>query len=85
MFKETLVIPAPLPHDFPRRPSHHPPPLLAQQTGSSMLFSTGIKALDLLTPLVLDRKSALFGGADVGKTVLFLELINAMVKGYDGR
>jgi len=74
----------PLPDDTPKRPIHHEPPLLSQQTGTTTLFTTGIKALDLLTPLALGGKSALFGGAGVGKTVLVLELINAMSKGYDG-
>jgi len=68
----------------PRRPIHHPPPSLIQQTGSTALFVTGIKALDLLAPLALGGKSAMFGGAGVGKTVLVMELINSMVKGYDG-
>lgn len=74
----------PLPVNTPRRPIHNQPPGLAQQTGDTSLFVTGIKALDLLTPLALGGKTALFGGAGVGKTVLVMELINAMVSGYDG-
>lgn len=74
----------PLPVDTPRRSIHHAPPALVEQSGNTSLFVTGIKALDLLTPLALGGKSAMFGGAGVGKTVLVMELINAMVKGYEG-
>ena len=75
---------APLPEDVPRRPIHRgAPPLAAQKTGIEV-FSTGIKILDLLAPLAQGGKSAMFGGAGVGKTVLVTELIHAMVSGYDG-
>lgn len=71
--------------DTPRRPIHRKPPeLRGQQGNTDRLFFTGIKALDLLTPLALGGKSALFGGAGVGKTVLVMELINAMITRYDG-
>jgi F-type H+-transporting ATPase subunit beta len=50
----------------------------------SALFETGIKALDLLTPVAQGGKAAMFGGAGVGKTVLVMELIHAMIAGYDG-
>jgi F-type H+-transporting ATPase subunit beta len=45
---------------------------------------TGIKMIDLLTPLAQGGKAAMFGGAGVGKTVLVTELIHAMVTGYKG-
>jgi len=73
-----------LPKDTQRQAIHRPPPSLSEQSESSTLFSTGIKALDLLTPLALGGKTAMFGGAGVGKTVLVMELINSMIKGYDG-
>jgi F-type H+-transporting ATPase subunit beta len=73
-----------LPADAPRRPIHRPAPSLAAQRGQTQVFSTGIKVLDLLAPLAQGGKSALFGGAGVGKTVLVTELIRAMVSGYDG-
>ncbi|PVB59415.1 F0F1 ATP synthase subunit beta [Labrenzia sp. 011] len=75
---------APLPADTPRRPIHHSAPPLASQRGQTEVFSTGIKVLDLLAPLAKGGKSAMFGGAGVGKTVLVTELIRAMVSGYDG-
>jgi F-type H+-transporting ATPase subunit beta len=74
----------PLPDDVPRWPIHRKPPSLAAQTGATALFATGIKVLDLLTPLAHGGKAAMFGGAGVGKTVLVMELIHAMVEGYQG-
>jgi F-type H+-transporting ATPase subunit beta len=73
-----------LPAGVPLRPIHRAPPPLARQTGSSDLFATGIKVLDLLTPLAQGGKAAMFGGAGVGKTVLVMELIHAMVATYQG-
>jgi F-type H+/Na+-transporting ATPase subunit beta len=74
----------PLAADVPRRAIHRGPPPLAAQSGASELFVTGIKVLDLLAPLPLGGKAAMFGGAGVGKTVLIMELIHAMVEGYKG-
>jgi F-type H+-transporting ATPase subunit beta len=74
----------PLPADVPLRPIHHPPPAFAAQTGASDLFATGIKVIDLLAPLAQGGKAAMFGGAGVGKTVLVMELIHAMVAAYQG-
>jgi F-type H+-transporting ATPase subunit beta len=45
---------------------------------------TGIKVIDLLEPYSKGGKIGLFGGAGVGKTVLIMELINNIAKGYDG-
>jgi F-type H+/Na+-transporting ATPase subunit beta len=73
-----------LPADTPHRPIHRAAPSLAAQRGQTQVFSTGIKVLDLLAPLARGGKSAMFGGAGVGKTVLVTELIRAMVSGYDG-
>jgi F-type H+-transporting ATPase subunit beta len=50
----------------------------------SRLFETGIKVLDLLTPVAQGGKAAMFGGAGVGKTVLVMELIHAMAEKYQG-
>jgi F-type H+-transporting ATPase subunit beta len=75
---------AALPDDVPRRPIHRAAPPLSGQTGAVEVFSTGIKVLDLLAPLAQGGKAAMFGGAGVGKTVLVMELIRAMVSGYDG-
>ena len=75
---------APLPPDAPRRPIHAPTPPMRLGDGDTRLFRTGIKVIDLLAPLVQGGKAAMFGGAGVGKTVLVMELIHAMVSGYDG-
>jgi F-type H+-transporting ATPase subunit beta len=73
-----------LPADTPRRSIHARPPLLKSQTGSTDVFETGIKVIDLLTPMAQGGKAAMFGGAGVGKTVLVMELIRAMVEKYEG-
>jgi F-type H+-transporting ATPase subunit beta len=57
---------------------------LTQQSTSSEVFQSGIKAIDLLAPLELGGKAGLFGGAGVGKTVLIMELIHNMVGQYEG-
>lgn len=72
------------PASLPRRPIHRQPPALVTQKGVSDLFVTGIKVIDLLTPIARGGKAAMFGGAGVGKTVLVIELIHAMVESYRG-
>ena len=74
----------PLPADTPRRGIHAPPPALLDETSASAVFETGIKVIDLLAPLAQGGKAAMFGGAGVGKTVLVMELIHAMVEKYQG-
>ena len=73
-----------LPPETPRWPIHRQPPPLASQSASTTVFETGIKVLDLLAPLAHGGKAAMFGGAGVGKTVLVMELIHAMVERYQG-
>jgi len=73
-----------LPADVPRRPIHQRPPPFAEQSGATDIFATGIKVIDLLAPLAQGGKGAMFGGAGVGKTVLVMELIHAMVASYQG-
>ena len=73
-----------LPPDTPRRSIHASPPPLGAQTRTTDVFETGIKVIDLLTPMAQGGKAAMFGGAGVGKTVLVMELIRAMVEKYEG-
>ncbi len=73
-----------LPDDTPRRSIHAAPPALDAQTRTTDVFETGIKVIDLLTPMAQGGKAAMFGGAGVGKTVLVMELIRAMVEKYEG-
>lgn len=44
------------------------------------ILATGIKVVDLLSPYPKGGKIRLFGGADIGKTVLIMELINNVAK-----
>jgi len=73
-----------LPGNVPRRPIHGLPPALKAETAMTAVFETGIKVIDLLAPLAQGGKAAMFGGAGVGKTVLVMELIHAMVEKYQG-
>ena len=63
---------------------HHKPIPLMDRSVKSEIFKTGIKAIDLLTPLERGGKTGLFGGAGCGKTVLITEMINNMFGRYDG-
>ncbi len=74
----------PLAADTPRRGIHNAPPRLEDETSINAIFETGIKVIDLLAPLAQGGKAAMFGGAGVGKTVLVMELIHAMVEKYQG-
>ncbi len=81
---QTRDLAPPLAADTPRWPIHRPPPRLAEQSAATSVFETGIKVIDLLVPLAHGGKAAMFGGAGVGKTVLLMELIHAMVARYQG-
>ncbi len=75
---------APLPAETPRRSIHAAPPLFAETASGAETYETGIKVIDLLMPLARGGKAAMFGGAGVGKTVLVMELIQAMARRYSG-
>jgi F-type H+-transporting ATPase subunit beta len=75
---------AELPDDVPRRPIHHAPPSFAAKQYQQKVFLSGIKVIDLLTPLAQGGKAAMFGGAGVGKTVLVMELIRTIADRYKG-
>ncbi|MDW4547918.1 F0F1 ATP synthase subunit beta [Defluviimonas sp. D31] len=74
----------PPPGDMPRRPIRGRPVPLARRRAEGEIFETGIKAIDLLSPLERGGKAGLFGGAGVGKTVLVTEMIHNMVAEYHG-
>jgi F-type H+-transporting ATPase subunit beta len=65
-------------------PIHRKAPLFEDLTTDSEVLFTGIKVIDLIEPYVKGGKIGLFGGAGVGKTVLIMELINNIAKGYTG-
>jgi F-type H+-transporting ATPase subunit beta len=70
--------------DVEWRSVHRLPPPLAERSTKSEIFETGIKVIDVLTPLERGGKAGLFGGAGVGKTVLLTEMIHNMVGHHDG-
>jgi F-type H+-transporting ATPase subunit beta len=74
--------PAPLAKEV--RSIHQPPPPLNDRVLHSRILETGIKAIDLLSPIERGGKTGLFGGAGVGKTVLITELINNTVQHHKG-
>ena len=67
-----------------RRSVHQPPVALSSQVSTTEVFSTGIKAIDVLCPLERGGKAGLFGGAGVGKTVLITELIHNVAGQHGG-
>ncbi|MCC7326830.1 MAG: F0F1 ATP synthase subunit beta [Burkholderiales bacterium] len=67
-----------------RRSIHATPPALADRKPASEVLETGIKAIDLLSPIERGGKTGLFGGAGVGKTVLLTELIHNTVQHHHG-
>ncbi|WP_415057085.1 hypothetical protein [Halopseudomonas sp.] len=66
------------------RSVHSAPPPLVNRSTHSQIFETGIKAIDVLTPLERGGKAGLFGGAGVGKTVLLTEMIHNMIGHQEG-
>jgi F-type H+-transporting ATPase subunit beta len=71
-------------HAAEYRPIHSEPPSFADLSPKTELFETGIKVIDLLTPLVRGGKAGLFGGAGLGKTVILTELIARIASQHGG-
>ncbi len=63
---------------------HRPAPAFDTLEPSSIMFETGIKVIDLLTPYKQGGKIGLFGGAGVGKTVLITEMIRRVAQNHGG-
>jgi F-type H+-transporting ATPase subunit beta len=61
--------------DVERRPIHQQAPSFEDQSTQAQVFETGIKVIDLVAPFTRGGKTAIFGGAGVGKTVVIQELI----------
>ena len=70
--------------DVERMSIHQKPLPFSKRSTLNEIFITGIKAIDVLTPLARGEKAGLFGGAGVGKTVLITELINNTAKESEG-
>ncbi|MCD1633649.1 F0F1 ATP synthase subunit beta [Martelella mediterranea] len=74
----------PPPEAEDRRLIHAAPPHLSDRVLRAEVLETGIKAIDLLSPIERGGKTGLFGGAGVGKTVLLSELIHNTVEHHHG-
>jgi len=70
--------------DVEWRSIHKEPVPLSSQSAKSEIFATGIKVIDVLSPIELGGKAGLFGGAGVGKTVLIMEMIHNMAGKHEG-
>lgn len=83
IFGEPVDHKSPVEHQELRSVFQPKSPLTDQETSQNIL-ATGIKAIDLLSPMERGGKAGLFGGAGVGKTVLIMEMIRSMVKKHEG-
>lgn len=63
---------------------HKNPPSLAEQETKPQILETGIKVIDLIAPFTRGGKTAIFGGAGVGKTVIVKELIRNIAMEHKG-
>jgi F-type H+-transporting ATPase subunit beta len=63
---------------------HGAPVALKDAVGMVGALETGIKVIDLLCPFVRGGKTGLFGGAGVGKTVLVMEFMHAIIALHQG-
>ncbi len=63
---------------------HRAPLALYESIGAGEVLETGIKVIDLLCPFIKGGKTGLFGGAGVGKTVLIMEFMHAIVAMHRG-
>jgi F-type H+/Na+-transporting ATPase subunit beta len=57
------------------QPIHKAAPKFSEVNTNVEILETGIKVIDLIAPFVKGGKTAVFGGAGTGKTVIILELI----------
>jgi F-type H+-transporting ATPase subunit beta len=66
------------------RSIHREAPKFNDLKPKAEVFETGIKVVDLLTPLARGGKAGLFGGAGLGKTVILTELIARIASQHGG-
>lgn len=83
VFGNTIDHKAPL-TGLEQRSIHQSPPSLSNRSTKSLIFETGIKAIDVIVPIERGGKAGLFGGAGVGKTVLLTEMIHNVVEHQKG-
>lgn len=65
-------------------PIHKEAPPLTEQETKPQILETGIKVIDLIAPFTKGGKTAVFGGAGVGKTVIIQELIRNIAIEHSG-
>ena len=70
--------------DVTLEPIHKNPPSLTDQETKPQILETGIKVIDLMAPFTRGGKTAVFGGAGVGKTVIVKELIRNIAMEHQG-
>ncbi len=75
---------SPPPETEERHPIHRNPPALTDQAATTELLETGIKVIDLVSPVIKGGKVGMFGGAGVGKTVIIMELIRNIAYEHGG-
>lgn len=63
---------------------HRGAPDLIEQETKPQILETGIKVIDLIAPFTRGGKTAIFGGAGVGKTVIVKELIRNIAMEHKG-
>lgn len=63
---------------------HRAPPSYEDQSMTTELLETGVKALDLIAPFTKGGKVGAYGGAGVGKTVIIQELIRNIAQEHSG-
>ncbi|OGX37007.1 MAG: F0F1 ATP synthase subunit beta [Omnitrophica WOR_2 bacterium RIFCSPHIGHO2_02_FULL_50_17] len=71
---------------FPTR-NFRPPVPVKREEGrrkSYEILETGIKIIDLLSPITMGSKTGILGGAGLGKTLIILEIIYQMIKKHEG-
>ena len=83
VFGDTIDEREPL-NNLPRRSIHRPFLPMHLHSAKKEILATGIKAIDLLSPIEKGGKAGMFGGAGVGKTVLIMEMIHNMAASHQG-
>jgi F-type H+-transporting ATPase subunit beta len=66
------------------QPIHRLAPTFAEMSTKLEILETGIKVIDLIAPFVKGGKTAVFGGAGTGKTVIITELISNIGRVHSG-
>ena len=65
-------------------PIHRPAPAFDEQSITTDVLETGVKAIDLISPFTKGGKIGAYGGAGVGKTVIIMELIRNIATEHKG-